>query len=70
MQFLTEARTRDATDAFLEVAADNAPAIALYTATGFRQSGTRRAYYAHPDGTRSDAIVMTRRLTPRPVPDF
>jgi [ribosomal protein S18]-alanine N-acetyltransferase len=65
-QFLHEARTRNATDAFLEVAADNTPAIALYAATGFAKSGKRRAYYAN--GT--DAIIMAQRLTPRPVPDF
>jgi [ribosomal protein S18]-alanine N-acetyltransferase len=69
-QFLTESRMRAATDTFLEVAADNTPAIALYAATGFNQSGKRRAYYAHPNGTRTDAIIMSQRLTPRPVPDF
>lgn len=65
-QFLTESRAKNATDAFLEVAANNAPAIALYAATGFRQSGRRRAYYAN----NTDAIIMTQRLTPRPAPDF
>lgn len=69
-QFLNESINKAATDAFLEVAAENTPAIALYAATGFTQSGRRRAYYAHPDGTRTDAIVMTQRLTPRPAPDF
>jgi len=65
-RFLAESQARNATDAFLEVAADNAPAIALYRATGFTQTGLRRAYYAN--GT--DAIIMSRRLTPRPVADF
>ena len=70
IQFLDQSRTQHVTDAFLEVAADNAPAIALYHATGFAQTGKRRAYYAHPDGSRTDAILMAQRLTPRPVPDF
>jgi [ribosomal protein S18]-alanine N-acetyltransferase len=69
-QFLDQSRTQHATDAFLEVAADNAPAIALYLTAGFTQTGKRRAYYAHPNGIRTDAIIMTHRLTPRPVPDF
>jgi [ribosomal protein S18]-alanine N-acetyltransferase len=65
-QFLTRSRIQNATDAFLEVAADNAPAIALYGATGFVQTGKRRAYYANA----VDALIMTQRLTPRPAPDF
>jgi len=43
---------------FLEVAADNASALALYQAMGFAQSGQRKAYYARPDGERVDALVM------------
>ncbi|AHI26928.1 ribosomal protein S18-alanine N-acetyltransferase [Komagataeibacter swingsii] len=39
---------------FLEVAMDNAPAMALYRASGFVQVGVRRNYY--PDGM--DACVM------------
>jgi len=39
---------------FLEVAAGNAAAIALYSAAGFRQVGRRAAYYAN----RQDALVM------------
>jgi len=61
-RFLYQARCRSAETAFLEVAADNAPAIALYTAAGFAPGGRRKGYYHHPDGTRSDALVMTRRL--------
>ena len=38
----------------LEVAADNAAAIALYESAGFEVISTRRAYY--PDGV--DALVM------------
>lgn len=43
---------------FLEVAMDNAPAMALYHASGFVQVGVRRNYY--PDGM--DACVMRRDI--------
>ena len=46
---------------FLEVAADNTAAIALYVATGFARVGLRKGYYPHPDGAR-DAVVMRRAL--------
>jgi [ribosomal protein S18]-alanine N-acetyltransferase len=46
---------------FLEVAVDNAAAIALYQATGFLEVGLRKGYYPHPDGSR-DALVMRRAL--------
>jgi [ribosomal protein S18]-alanine N-acetyltransferase len=46
---------------FLEVAIDNAPAIALYRAFGFADAGLRRAYYARPEG-RIDALVMSVSL--------
>jgi ribosomal-protein-alanine N-acetyltransferase len=44
----------------LEVAATNAPALALYAALGFTPTGRRRAYYH--DG--SDALTMSRRASP------
>jgi len=46
-----------ATALFLEVAADNAPAIALYEKLGFKRIGCRRGYYARPGGP-VDAITM------------
>ena len=46
---------------FLEVAADNQAAIALYQATGFAKVGLRKGYYPHPDGAK-DALVMRRAL--------
>lgn len=54
----TEAK---AFDLFLEVAADNVAAIALYGAAGFSQVGLRKGYYPHPDGAK-DAVVMRRAL--------
>lgn len=42
----------------LEVAVDNAPAIALYRSLGFTEVGLRRNYY--PSG--ADALLMRRRV--------
>jgi ribosomal-protein-alanine N-acetyltransferase len=47
---------------FLEVAENNAPARALYDRAGFSQIGRRKAYYAAADGSRTDAVVMSRNL--------
>lgn len=63
-RFLYQARLRGAERAFLEVATDNAPALALYRRAGFATSGRRRGYYHAPDGSAVDALVMTRNLAP------
>jgi ribosomal-protein-alanine N-acetyltransferase len=47
---------------WLEVAADNEAALALYAAAGFEVAGRRRAYYKRADGTRMDAVMMRRTL--------
>ena len=47
---------------FLEVAADNPAAIALYGAVGFTQAGRRRGYYARPGGDAIDALVLRRAI--------
>lgn len=49
--------------AFLEVAADNGAAIALYAKNSFAQTGLRKAYYARTDGTAADAVLMSRDIT-------
>lgn len=66
-RFLYQARLRGAERAFLEVAAPNAGAIALYESAGFEAAGKRRGYYRLPDGSRADAVVMARALPPVPA---
>lgn len=51
---IAAARAAGAERLFLEVAADNAPAVALYRRLGFAEVGRRRRYY---DG-RIDALVL------------
>ncbi len=51
--FAAAARERGARTAFLEVAADNGAARALYDASGWREVGRRRGYYG---GT--DALIL------------
>ena len=50
---------------FLEVAVDNAGAIALYEALGFTRSGLRREYYGRGE-ERIDAFVLRRDLNATP----
>lgn len=49
---------------FLEVAHDNAPALALYEAAGFARAGLRRGYYDLGGGNTADAVVMRLDLGP------
>jgi [ribosomal protein S18]-alanine N-acetyltransferase len=56
------ARKRGAGAMFLEVAAANGPALALYAREGFTEVGRRRRYYS--DGT--DALVLRRDLDGQP----
>lgn len=58
--FEVEAAERGAIRVFLEVACDNAPAIALYHGAGYVEVARRAAYYRRPDGTRTDAVVMEK----------
>ena len=43
---------------FLEVAADNPAAVALYRRHGFSEIGRRDGYYARADGKPATALVM------------
>lgn len=62
-EWLERARRDGAMRAFLEVAADNAAAIALYEGLGFAEAGRRRAYYARQGLPPADAITMFFDLT-------
>jgi [ribosomal protein S18]-alanine N-acetyltransferase len=59
---LREALSRGGESMFLEVEAENRPAVDLYRKLGFRKVGERPAYYAGADGRRSAALVMSRDL--------
>ena len=61
-RFLAEAQNRGAASAFLEVAANNQPAICLYLQAGFGEAGLRRGYYTKADAAAVDAVVMARVL--------
>lgn len=52
------ARMAGAETLFLEVAHDNAPALALYRKAGFAEVGLRRGYYDRGPNPPADAVVM------------
>lgn len=56
---MTAAASAGAERIVLEVAATNAPALALYEKAGFSRVGLRRAYYAD----RSDALLLAAQLS-------
>ena len=56
------AETAGAHAVFLEVAADNTAAIALYEREGFAPAGVRRGYYAKAGAPPQDALVLRRAL--------
>jgi ribosomal-protein-alanine N-acetyltransferase len=60
--FESVARARGATIAHLEVAADNAAAIALYESAGYARTGLRRSYYRSAEGKAVDAVLMAKAL--------
>lgn len=45
---------------YLEVAADNNAALALYKGRGFDQTGVRKGYYQRSGSTPCDALVLSR----------
>ncbi len=63
--FEAAAQRRGATIAFLDVADDNCPAIALYRSAGYAETGRRVAYYQRPDAPAAAALMMTKALTLR-----
>ena len=59
---LARAVSMGAEEVFLEVAADNSAAIALYREEGFAEVGHRGGYYRRADGETVDALVLRRTL--------
>jgi len=59
---LAQAAAAGAEAAFLEVAADNPAALALYRQEGFEEAGHRGGYYRRADGESVDALVLRRTL--------
>ncbi len=60
--FEAEARARRVDRLFLEVAADNDAALALYRSEGFTDLARRPKYYARPGAAPVDALVLEKRL--------
>lgn len=56
------ARRRRAQRLFLEVAEDNAGALALYRGAGLEVTGRRKGYYRLPGGPAVDALILAKDL--------
>lgn len=63
-----DAATPEAEMAFLEVAEDNAAAIALYADAGFVEAGRRPAYYRRQSAPDADALLLHCVLPRRHAP--
>jgi len=61
--FEAVARASGAERVLLDVAADNAPALALYDARGYRTVARRDRYYVAGRTTPVDALVMVKMLS-------
>jgi len=61
----TTAQSRGAAQGFLDVAADNSAAIALYQSCGFEITGRRRGYYRRDGRAPVDALLMSYAFPPR-----
>ena len=57
-----EAARLGAREMFLEVAADNEAALALYARLGFSPAGRRVKYYGRPDSPAVDAMILRTGL--------
>ena len=63
-EFERMAREKGAVRLFLEVAASNRAARALYVGVGFGEIGVRKRYYRGTAGDAIDATVMSKTLLP------
>lgn len=63
-RFEETAADHGAETAFLEVAAGNVAARALYAKAGWQETGRRKSYYRLKDGQFEDAIAMRKPLLP------
>jgi ribosomal-protein-alanine N-acetyltransferase len=61
---LARARALGIASLTLEVAEDNAAALALYAGLGFEPAGIRRGYYRRADASLMDARLLRRTLLP------
>lgn len=61
-RLLGDARAKGAKTVFLEVAADNVEARALYAEAGFAQAGLRRGYYRRAGTAPVDALLLRCHL--------
>lgn len=59
---LAQAKSCGVVRVFLEVAANNAAACALYSRAGFVQTGIRKGYYACPKAAPVDALTLEHAL--------
>lgn len=60
--FIQTAQSQRCESAFLEVAARNERARALYARLGFLQVGCRRGYYSNATGPGDDALILVRPI--------
>jgi [ribosomal protein S18]-alanine N-acetyltransferase len=63
-QAIEHVAARGAKKLFLEVAENNAAALALYTASGFTRVGRRPDYYRARDGAMTAALTLRRHVVP------
>lgn len=62
-KFEHQAQAGGATQIFLEVAARNSGALALYHLHEYAQVGRRKGYYRGADGAQDDGIVMAKPIS-------